>query len=117
MQQEIQEAAVRQQQEIEDGRRVVVGVNKFQNDEEAPQTIFRVNTEAADTQLERLAALRNERDSAAAEATLANLRETASGDGNLMPSILEAVKAYATLGEICGELREVFGEYRAATAV
>ncbi len=77
----------------------------------------RVNTEVADTQLERLAALRTERDSAAAEAALAKLRETASGEGNLMPPILEAVKAYATLGEICGELREVFGEYRAATAV
>ncbi|MCH8008636.1 MAG: methylmalonyl-CoA mutase [Chloroflexi bacterium] len=117
MQQEIQEAAVRQQREIEDGRRVVVGVNKFQSDEEAPPTIFRVNTEVADTQLERLAALRKERDSAAAEAALANLRETASGEDNLMPAILEAVKAYATLGEICGELRAVFGEYRAATAV
>ncbi len=117
MQQEIQEAAVRQQQEIEAGRRVVVGVNKFQNDEEAPQTIFRVNTEVADTQLQRLTALRKERNSAAAEAALAELRETASGDGNLMPSILDAVKAYATLGEICGELRTVFGEYRAATAV
>ena len=117
MQQEIQEAAVRQQREIEDGRRVVVGVNKFQSDEEAPPTIFRVNTEVADTQLERLAALRKERDSAAAEAALAKLRETASGEDNLMPAILEAVKAYATLGEICGELRAVFGEYRAATAV
>ena len=117
MQQEIQEAAVRQQQEIEDGRRVVVGVNKFQSDEEAPPTIFRVNTEVADTQLKRLTALRKERDSAAAEAALAKLREVAAGEDNLMPAILEAVKAYATLGEICGELRAVFGEYRAATAV
>ncbi len=117
MQQEIQEAAVRQQQEIEDGRRVVVGVNKFQNDQEAPQTIFRVNTEIGDTQIQRLNALRNERDSAAAEASLTKLRTVASSDDNLMPAILEAVKAYATLGEICGELRAVFGEYRAATAV
>ena len=117
MQQEIQEAAVRQQQEIEEGKRVVVGVNKFQNDEEQPQTIFRVNTEAGEAQIERLRRLRNERDGGAVRAALAHLSDTAKGEENLMPSILDAVKAYATLGEICGELRQVFGEYRAPTAV
>ncbi|MCH7699697.1 MAG: methylmalonyl-CoA mutase family protein [Chloroflexi bacterium] len=117
MQQEIQEAAVRQQQEIEDGRRIVVGVNKFKNEDEAPQTIFRVNTEAADAQIARLAAVRKERDDGAVKASLAKLRKAATGDDNLMPTILDAVKSYATLGEISGELREVFGEYRAPTAV
>ena len=117
MQQEIQEAAVRQQQEIEDGRRVVVGVNKFKNEDEEPQTIFRVNTEAADAQIARLAAVRKERDDGAVKASLAKLRKAATGDDNLMPTILDAVKSYATLGEISGELREVFGEYRAPTAV
>ena len=117
MQQEIQEAAVRQQREIEEGKRVVVGVNKFQNDEEQPQTIFRVNTEASQAQIERLRRLRAERDGAAVRAALEQLSDTAKGEENLMPAILDAVKAYATLGEICGELRQVFGEYRAPTAV
>ncbi|MCH8901476.1 MAG: methylmalonyl-CoA mutase [Chloroflexi bacterium] len=117
LQQEIQEAAVRQQQEIEDGRRIVVGVNKFQNDEEQPKTIFRGDADAAKAQIERLRRLRAERDSEAVRATLARLNEAARGDDNLLPPILEAVKAYATLGEICGELRQVFGEYRPPTAV
>ena len=117
MQQEIQEAAVRQQQEIEEGKRVVVGVNRFQNDEEQPQTIFRVNTEVAEAQIERLRRLRAEREDGAVGAALAQLSDIAKGEENLMPAILDAVKAYATLGEICGELRQVFGEYRAPTAV
>ena len=117
LQQEIQEAAVLQQQEIEDGRRIVVGVNKFQNDEEQPKTIFRGDAEAASAQIERLRRLRAERDSEAVRATLTRLNEAARGDDNLLPPILEAVKAYATLGEICGELRQVFGEYRPPTAV
>ncbi|MDZ4277727.1 MAG: methylmalonyl-CoA mutase family protein, partial [Dehalococcoidia bacterium] len=117
MQQEIQEAAVRQQQEIEEGRRVVVGVNKFRSDEEQPQTIFKVDTERANAQIERVRRLRAERDNDAVRASLARLNEAARGDDNLLPAILEAVKAYTTLGEICGELRQVFGEYRAPTAV
>jgi len=117
MQQEIQDAAVRQQQEIENGRRVVVGVNKFASDEERPQLIFRVDTEVARAQVERVRALRAKRDNAAVEASLTRLNEAAHSDDNLMPAILDAVKSYATLGEICGELRQVFGEYRAATAV
>ena len=117
LQQEIQEAAVRQQQEIEEGRRIVVGVNKFQNEEEHPKTIFRVDTEAANAQIERVRRLRAKRDSEASQAALARLNDAARGDDNLLPPILEAVKAYATLGEICGELRQVFGEYRPPTAV
>ena len=117
MQQEIQEAAVRQQREIEEGRRVIVGVNKFRSDEAQPQTIFRVNSEAARAQVERLHRLRAERDGEAVRATLGRLGEAARGEENLMPTILESVKVYATLGEICGELRQVFGEYRAPTAV
>ncbi len=117
MQQEIQEAAVRQQREIEEGKRIVVGVNKFQSDEEPPKTIFRVDTKAGKAQIERLKKLRAGRDDAAVRASLTRLSETAQSDENLMPAILEAVKSYATLGEICGELRTVFGEYRAPTAV
>jgi methylmalonyl-CoA mutase N-terminal domain/subunit len=117
MQREIQEAAVRQQQAVESGERVIVGVNKFQDNEEAPKTIFRVNTELVTTQLDRLAKLRNGRDAAAAEAAVARLADAAKGEANLMPPILEAVRAYATLGEICGALRRVWGEYVPPTAV
>ncbi len=117
MQQEIQEAAVRQQREVEEGRRVVVGVNKFRTDDGQPQTIFRVNTEIAKEQIERVRRLRAGRDGEAVAASLRRLNEVARGEDNLMPPILESVKVYATLGEICGELRAVFGEYRAPTVV
>ncbi|HEY8490935.1 MAG TPA: methylmalonyl-CoA mutase family protein [Dehalococcoidia bacterium] len=117
MQTEIQEAAVRYQQEIERGERVIVGVNKFTEGGDQPPTIFRVNTEVRDQQVRKLQQLRRERDQAAVDASLRRLREAAQGTENLMPPILDAVKAYATLGEICGVLREVFGDYRAPTAV
>jgi methylmalonyl-CoA mutase N-terminal domain/subunit len=117
MQAEIQEAAVRQQQQIESGERVVVGVNRFKSDEEPEPVIFRVNTELAREQLERLRRVRAERDSAAARAALDRLNATARGEDNLMPAILDAVRAYATLGEICGELRTAWGEYRPPTVV
>ncbi len=117
MQGEIQESAVGQQQEIESGARVVVGVNKFRSAEEPEPTIFRMNTEVARAQIERLRRVRAERDGAKAEAALARLRETARGEENLMPAILDAVKAYATLGEICGVLKAEWGDYRAPTVV
>ncbi len=117
MQQEIQDAAVRQQREVESGRRVVVGVNKFRSDADPPKSIFRVDTGAAKEQAERVRRLRAGRDGDAVRVSLARLNEAARGDENLMPPLLEAVKAYATLGEICGELRQVFGEYTPPTAV
>ncbi len=117
IQAEIQEAAVRQQQEIESGKRVVVGVNRFRTEEEPEPTIFRVNTEVARAQIERLRRVRAERDGAVVGASLRRLNEAARGDDNLMPAILDAVRTYATLGEICGELRKVWGEYRPPTVV
>ena len=117
VQTEIQEAAVRQQQEIERGERVVVGVNRFRSGEEPEPAIFRVSTELARGQIERLQRIRAERDGAAAAAALRRLGETARSSDNLMPAILDAVRAYATLGEICGELRGVWGEYRPPTVV
>ena len=116
MQREIQEAAVAQQWELEAGRRVVVGVNRFVEGER-PHTIFRVNGEVARSQRERLQALKAERDSQAVAASLARLEEAARSEDNLMPAILEAVKTYATLGEISDAMREVFGEYRALAVV
>jgi methylmalonyl-CoA mutase N-terminal domain/subunit len=117
MQREIQEAAVNQQQEVEQGQRVVVGVNKFRSENGEASTIFRVDTERARAQIERVSQLRRNRDSDAVEASLKRLRQTAQGDENLMPAILDSVKAYATLGEICRELRSVFGEYTPPTFV
>jgi methylmalonyl-CoA mutase, N-terminal domain len=117
MQAEIQEAAVQQQQDTESGKRVVVGVNRFRSDEEPEPVIFRVNTELARSQVERLRRVRAERDSAAAAGALERLNATARAEDNLLPAILDAVRAYATLGEICGELRKVWGEYRPPTVV
>jgi methylmalonyl-CoA mutase N-terminal domain/subunit len=117
MQAEIQEAAVQQQQDTESGKRVVVGVNRFRSDEEPEPVIFRVNTELARNQVERLRKVRAQRDGAAASAALTALQETARSDANLIPAILDAVRAYATLGEICGELRKAWGEYTPPTVV
>ncbi len=117
MQREIQEAAVTQQREVESGKRVIVGVNKFRDEAEDAKSIFRMNPEVVSAQLERLSRLRAGRDSTAAEAAIDRLRATARGKDNLMPAILEAVRAYATLGEICGALRQTWGEYVPPTAV
>jgi methylmalonyl-CoA mutase N-terminal domain/subunit len=117
MQREIQEAAVAQQEDVEAGRRVLVGVNRFTEAGDKPQTIFRVNTEVVRAQQERLRALKLERDNGAVAAALARLENTARGDDSLMPAILEAVKTYATLGEISDAMRKVFGEYQALTVV
>jgi methylmalonyl-CoA mutase N-terminal domain/subunit len=117
MQAEIQEAAVTQQREIESGARVVVGVNRFRSDEEPEPVIFRVNSVLAREQLERLRRVRVERDSDASTAALKRLNDAAHSEDNLMPAILDAVRAYATLGEICGQLRAAWGEYRPPTVV
>lgn len=88
-------------------------MNRFTVEDEARSVeVFRVPTEVAEGQVARLNRLRAERDGTAVEAALERLRQAAAGDGNLLPPILEAVKTYATLGEICGALRQVFGEYR-----
>lgn len=118
MQRAIQEEAYAHQQEVEAGTRVVVGVNRFQ-DEGKPQPLqlYRTDPEAENAQVRGLEALRRERDSRSVSAALARLRDAALGEENLLPPILQAVKAYATVGEICGVLREVFGEYKAPTGL
>jgi methylmalonyl-CoA mutase N-terminal domain/subunit len=115
----IQEESYRFEREVESGERVVIGVNKYRTEEETPTEFFRVDNSAlARAQVEKLNALRARRDAGAVERALAVLR-TAAGDENadLMPPVLDAVRAYATLGEICGVMREVFGEYRALAVV
>jgi methylmalonyl-CoA mutase, N-terminal domain len=100
------------QRAVETGEAAVVGVNRFQIEEEPPIDILRIDEEAAKAQCQKLARLRRERSQEAVDRSLARLRAGAESQDNLMPLLLEAVKSYATLGEICGSLREVFGLWR-----
>ncbi len=112
IQKEIQNAAYRYQMEVESLERIVVGVNKFQIQETDKKELLKVDKTVEINQREKLKVLREERNNEEVERTLKLLKEKAGTDENLMPFILEAVKAYATLGEICNVLREVFGEYQ-----
>ncbi len=113
IQKEIQDSAYQWQMEIEKNERVIVGVNKFQVKEEPPKNLLRIDNTPGELQKKKLIELRARRDSALVEKTLAELAAGCKDENvNLMPLILAAVKAYATLGEICGVMREVFGEYR-----
>ena len=118
MQRAIQEEAYAHQREVEAGTRVVVGVNRFQ-DEGKPQALhlYRTDPEAENAQVRGLGLLRRERDNRAASSALQRLRDAALGEENLMPPIVDAVKAYSTVGEICGVFREVFGEYKSPTGL
>jgi methylmalonyl-CoA mutase N-terminal domain/subunit len=110
-QQAIQDSAYKQQQEVEAGTRVVVGVNRFQGGE-APVPVVRIGPKHERDQVEALRRLRAERDAARVRSTLRAVREAAQGTQNLLPPMREALRAYATVGEVCGVLREAFGEYR-----
>jgi methylmalonyl-CoA mutase N-terminal domain/subunit len=114
IQREIQESAYAYQKAVESGERIVVGVNKFQVENERLPEIHKVDPEVERRQCAKLRELRANRDNGKVKQVLAELKEAAKGDENLMPYILECVRAYATLGEICGVLREVFGEYQPA---
>jgi methylmalonyl-CoA mutase N-terminal domain/subunit len=112
MQQEIQDAAYRYQQEVEAQARLVVGVNAFVTGEARPAALFQPDPSAEARQAERLATLRRRRDAARVERALDAVETAARGTANLVPPVLEAVRAQATLGEICGRLRGVFGVHR-----
>lgn len=114
IQREIHDAAYSFQKSVDENERTVVGVNRFQVDEEHKFEYLRVNPESEREQVKHLKKLRNTRDNDKVKSTLNALRDGAKGNSNLVPLILEAVKVYATLGEICGVLRDVFGEYKAA---
>ncbi|RLM59361.1 methylmalonyl-CoA mutase [Halobellus sp. Atlit-31R] len=109
---QIQDVAFERQREIESGERTVVGVNEYQVDEEPHVDVEEVDERDEERQKERLRAVRDERDGEAVEAALAAVRTAAAGEENLLPPIIDAVKAYATVGEISDVLREEFGEYR-----
>ncbi len=111
IQKEIQNSAYSYQMEIESQERIVVGMNKFQIEEEHHKDILRVDPEVERLQKEKIRTLKEERNNEEVEDRLKKLKAAAGTEENLMPYILEAVKVYATLGEICGVLREVFGEY------
>ena len=110
-QREIAQAAYKYQKEIDDKKRIVVGVNDYQMDEPVDFPILKMDEKGEERQINRLKKLRKDRNKQKYEKTIAALRKAAQGNENLMPYILNCVHAYATLGETCQVLRDVFGEY------
>jgi methylmalonyl-CoA mutase N-terminal domain/subunit len=117
VQREIGEAAYREQQQVEAGRRIIVGVNRFQTGHERIPPLLRVDPSVVEGQRARLRRVRAERDAGRVTTALAVLAETARGRDNLLLPILECVRTYATVGEICETLRECFGVYRPSAVV
>ncbi len=111
-QKEIGESAYRFQREVEEGERLIVGVNVFQSEQQASVEILKIGDQVAESQIARLRQVKAERDARAVKRTLAKVEAAARGTENLMPPVLEAVKAYATLGEISDVFRKVWGQYR-----
>ncbi len=112
-QREIADASFRYQSEVEAGKRVIVGVNRYAADREPPVDILRIDPELEQKQIERVQAVRERRDGATAQAALSALKEAAGHDDvNLMEPIIEAARAYVTMGEMCDALRDVWGTWR-----
>jgi methylmalonyl-CoA mutase, N-terminal domain len=112
-QREIAEASFRYQSEVESGRRVIVGVNRYQLEEEGELDILRIDPALERKQVERVQAVRARRDAAAVEDALRRIKEASLRDGdNLMPHLVDAAAAYVTLGEMCDALRETWGTWR-----
>jgi methylmalonyl-CoA mutase N-terminal domain/subunit len=113
VQKQIQEAAFRIQKDIEKGERVVVGINRFQMEEKRPENLLRVDPAIRQLQMEKLSQVKRSRNGSRVEHSLSALRRGAKReDVNLMPLIIEAVREYATLGEICRVFRDEFGEHK-----
>ncbi|HEX8747284.1 MAG TPA: methylmalonyl-CoA mutase family protein, partial [Pyrinomonadaceae bacterium] len=117
VQREIQEAAYEYQKSVESNEAIVVGVNRFQVEEEADIPTLRVDASIEQAQVERLRNLRERRDRARAETSLVRLEEAARGTENLLPRILDCVESLVTVGEISHRLRRVWGEYREAVTL
>jgi methylmalonyl-CoA mutase N-terminal domain/subunit len=112
-QREIAEASFRYQSEVESGKRVVVGVNRYVLDDEEPIPILKIDPALEGKQIERLAAVKARRDASVVERRLAALKDGAARDDvNLMPLIVDASRDYVTLGEMCDALRDVWGVWR-----
>ncbi len=112
VQQEIQDSAYKYQKAVEENERIIVGLNQFKIDEEAPKNLLKVDPSVGDLQEKKITEVKKERDEERINAVLDALENAAKGNENLMPYIIDSVKAYATLGEICDVLRNVFGEYK-----
>jgi len=108
----IQRSAYTYQKDIESEKRIIVGVNKFTIAEPAPKGLLRISRTVEENQIRKLREVRASRDAVRLNAALTNLKSAAQSDANLMPHILEAVRAYGSVGEICNTLRAVFGEYK-----
>ena len=115
MQREIVESAYTYQRQTENKDRIVVGVNEFTIEEEAPIEILRIDPSIEENQVEKLEKIKRGRNNSKVKNALSKVHHAAEHDENLMPAFLQAVEEYATLGEICDVLREVFGEYKAPT--
>lgn len=111
-QQEIAKAAYNYQKQIDEKRRIIVGINEFVTEEEVPIPILKIDPELERKQVEQLQKLRKERDNKRVEKALREVEKAAEADINMMPYFMEAAKHYATLGEICQVLRDVYGEYK-----
>jgi methylmalonyl-CoA mutase N-terminal domain/subunit len=112
IQNEIQNAAFTFQKAVESAEQIVVGVNRFQMEEENPIPTFRLDPALEQAQIERLRQVKASRNQTEVVESLNQLEQTARGDGNLLPKILDAASGYATVGEISDRLRAVFGEHR-----
>ncbi len=111
-QREIQESSYRYQKEVEEGKRTVVGVNRFVSPYPKVETVLRVDIEQERKQVERLSQVKRKRDNAKVSQTLKRLEDVARGKDNIMPAFIECVEAYATLGEMCDVLRRIFGNQK-----
>jgi methylmalonyl-CoA mutase N-terminal domain/subunit len=112
IQRQIEDSAYDYQMKVESKERIVVGANEFQSTEDMKVPLLRIDPEVEKAQVERVQAVREKRDADQVQKRLAELRQVTQSEGNVMPSIVEAVKAYATIGEICDVMRDVFGEHR-----
>lgn len=112
IQREIHNSAYQYQMEIEDKKRIIVGINDYKLEEEPIRELLRVDPKLEAKQVKKLTKLKKERNNSEVHETLDKLKNAAKSDENLMPYILDCVKSYATLGEICDKLRDVFGEYK-----
>ncbi|MDS0477861.1 methylmalonyl-CoA mutase family protein [Natrinema sp. 1APR25-10V2] len=117
VQRQIQDTAFDRQKEIEEKERIIVGVNEFEVDEDPEMDVQEITEEDQQRQIDSLEETRERRDDEAVDAALEALRDAARSDQNLMPYIIDAVKAYATVGEICNVMRDEFGEYQPGSAV
>jgi methylmalonyl-CoA mutase N-terminal domain/subunit len=112
-QREIADASFRYQHEVEQKQRIVVGVNRYEHEDEQPLEILKIDPAVEEQQIARVQAVRGRRDSRTVEAALGRLKEDAAHEGrNLMPPIVDASKAYVTMGEMCDALRDVWGIWR-----